>query len=51
MPNQSRTGGRGLYMRSLEHLDGSSEAKDRENKQKIVMDQPTDGQTDGHSGV
>ena len=31
---QSRAGGQGLYLRSLNHLERNSETKDRENPQK-----------------
>ena len=31
---QSRAGGQGLYLRSLDHLGRSSEAKDRKKKTK-----------------
>jgi len=43
---QSRVGGQGLYLRSLDHLGRSSEAKDRKNK-KSETDGPTNGWTDG----
>ena len=32
---QSRAGGQGLFLRSLDHLGRSSEAKDRKNKKKV----------------
>jgi len=44
---QSRVGGQGLYLRSLDHLGRSSEAKDRKNKKVRRMDRQTDGRTDG----
>ena len=42
---QSRAGGQGPYLRSLDHLGRSSEAKDRK-KIKIKCDGQTDGWTD-----
>ena len=44
---QSRAGGQGLYLRSLNHLGRSSEAKDRKNPKKVKYDGWTDGRTDG----
>ena len=49
---QSRAGGQGPYLRSLDHLGRSSEAIDRKKKQKKVKcdgrtDRRTDGPTDG----
>ena len=38
---QSRAGGQGLYLRSLDHLGRSSEAKDRKNPKKVKCDGPT----------
>ena len=46
---QSRAGGQGLYMRSLDHLGRSSEAKDRKKTKKVKCDRQTDGQTDGRT--
>ena len=43
---QSRVGGQGPYLRSLDHLGRSSEAKDRKNPKKVKCDGRTDGQTD-----
>ena len=43
---QSRAGGQGQYLRSLEHLGRSSEAKDRKNIKKVKFDGATDGPTD-----
>ena len=40
-------GGQELYLRSLDHLGRSSEAKDRENPKKVKCDGRTDGRTDG----
>ena len=52
---QSRAGGQGLYLRSLDHLGWSSETKDRENPKKVKCDGgtdgPTDRRTDRQSGV
>ena len=56
---QSRAGGQGLYLRSLDHLGRSREAKDRKNPKKVKCDGWTDGltdrwadqRTDGQSGV
>ena len=52
---RSRAGGQGLYLRSLDHLGRSSEAKDRNNPKKVKcdgqIDERTDGRTDGQSGV
>ena len=44
---QSRAGGQGLYLRSLDHLGWSSETKDRENPKKVKCDGRTDRPTDG----
>ena len=52
---QSRVGGQGLYLRSLNHLGRSSEAKDHQNPKKVKCDGrrdrwtygPTNGRTDG----
>ena len=38
---QSRAGGQGPYLRSLDHLGRSSEDKDRKNLKKIMTDGPT----------
>ena len=43
---QSHAGGQGPYLRSLDHLGRSSEAKDREHLKEIKCDTPTDGWTD-----
>ena len=43
----SRAGGQGLYLRSLNHLGRSSEAKDRKNSKKVKCDRWTDRRTDG----
>ena len=43
---QTRAGGQELYLRSLDHLGRSSEAKDRKNPKKVKCDGPTDGRTD-----
>ena len=43
---QSHAGGQGPYLRSLDHLGRSSEAKDRKNKKKVKCDGPRDGRTD-----
>ena len=48
---QSRAGGQGPYLRSLDHLGWSCEAKDRKNPKKLcetdgLMDQWMDEQTD-----
>ena len=43
---QSRAGGQGPYLRSLDQLGRSSEAKDRKNQKKRKCDRPTDGPTD-----
>ena len=52
---QSRTSGQELYLRSLDHLGESSEAKDRENPKKVMCDgrtdRPMDQRTDRQSGV
>ena len=39
---QSRAGGQGPYLRALDHLGRSSEAKDRKNPKKVKCDTPTD---------
>ena len=44
---QSRAGGQGPYLRSLDHLGRSSEAIDRKNPKKVKCDGRTDGPTDG----
>ena len=52
---QLRVGGQGPYLRSLDHLGRSREAKDHKNPKKVNCDGrydrrtngPTDGQTDG----
>ena len=46
---QSRVGGQGLYMRSLDHLGRSSEAKNRKNPKKVKCDGRTDRRTDGRT--
>ena len=44
---QSRAGGQGPYLRSLDHFGRSSEAIDRKNLKKVKCDGPTeDGLTD-----
>ena len=47
---QSRASGQGLYLRSLHHLDRSSEAEDRKDPKKVKcdgqMDQRINGPTD-----
>ena len=40
-------GGQGLYLKSLDHLGRSSEAKDRKNPKKVKCDGQMDGWTDG----
>ena len=44
---QSRSGGQGPYLRSLDHLDRSSEAKDHKIPEKVKCDRQTDGWTNG----
>ena len=50
-----RADGQGLYLRSLDHLGRSSEAKDRKKQKKVkcdrLKDQQMDGPTDRQSGV
>ena len=46
---QSRAGGQGPYLRSLDHLGRSSEAKNRKNPKKVKCDGRTDGPTDGRT--
>ena len=43
---QTRVGGQGPYLRSLQHFSRSSEAKDRKNLKKVNYDGWTDGWTD-----
>ena len=43
---QLRAGGQGLYLRSLDHLRRSSEAKDGQNPKQVKCDGRTDGQID-----
>ena len=43
---QSRAGGQGPYLRSLDHLGRSSEAKNHRNPQKVKCDGRNDIQTD-----
>ena len=43
---QSRAGGQGPYLRSLDHLGRGSKAVDRKNQKKVKCDGPTDGRTD-----
>ena len=38
-----------LYLRSLNHLGRSGEAKDRKNKKKVKCEGRTDGWTDGRT--
>ena len=45
---QSRVGGQGPYLRSLDHLGRSSEAKDRKKK-KVKCDGWTNEQTEGRT--
>ena len=44
---QSRAGGQGPYLRWLDHLGRSREAKDRKKQKKVKCDGQTDQQTDG----
>ena len=44
---QSRAGGQGPYLRSLDHLGRSSEAKSPNNPKEVKCDGQTDGPTDG----
>ena len=44
---QSRAGGQGPYLRSLDHVGMSSEAKNRKNKKEVKCDGRTNGPTDG----
>ena len=44
---QSRAGGQGLFLRSLDHLGRSSEAKESKKPIKVKCDGRTDGRTDG----
>ena len=44
---QSLVGGQGLFLRSLDHLGRSSEAKDRKKQKKVKCDGPTDQRTNG----
>ena len=46
-PPQSRIGGQGPYLRSLDHLGRSSQAKDRKNPKKVKCDGRADRRTDG----
>ena len=46
---QSRVGRQGLYLRSLDHLGRSSDAKDLNYLKKIKCDGQMDGQTDQQS--
>ena len=43
---KSRAGGQGLYLRSLDHLGRSSEAKDRKKPKKVKCDGRTNGRTE-----
>ena len=43
---QSHAGGQGPQLRSLHHLGGNCEAKDRKNPKKVKCDGPRDGWTD-----
>ena len=43
---QSRAGGQGPYLRSLDHLGRSSEVKDRKSSKRVKCDGWTDGRTD-----
>ena len=42
-------GGQELYLRSLDHLGRSSEAKNRKNPKKVKCDRRTDGRTNGRT--
>ena len=44
---QSRAGGQELYLRSLDHLGRSSEAKDHKKQKKVKCDRLKDQQMDG----
>ena len=46
---QSRAGGQGLYLRSLDHLGRSSEAKDRKNQKEVKCDGRTNWRTNGRT--
>ena len=46
---QSRVGGQGLYLRSLDHLGRSIEAKDRKTPKKVKCDGRTDRPIDATS--
>ena len=46
---QSRAGGQGPYLRSLDHLGRSSEAINRKNPKKVKCDGWMDGRTDGQT--
>ena len=52
---QLRAGGQGLYLKSLNHLGRSSEAKNRKNPKKVKcdgrIDRRTSRPTDGQCGV
>ena len=42
---QSGAGGQGPYLRSLDHLGGSSESKKHKNPKKVKCDGRTEGRT------
>ena len=42
---QSCAGGQGPYLRSVDYLGRSSEAKDRNNPEQVMFDGRTDGPT------
>ena len=44
---QSRVGGQGLYLMSLDHLGRSGEAKNRKKNKKVMCDGEKEVQTDG----
>ena len=46
---QSRAGGQGPYLRSVEHLGRSGLARNPRNAEKVKCDGPTDGRTDGRT--
>ena len=46
---QSRAGGQGLYLTSLDHLGRSSEAIDCKNPKKVKCDGRIDGRTNGQT--
>ena len=46
---QSRVGGQGPYLWSVEHLGRSGLARNPQNAKKVKCDGPTDGPTDGRT--